>query len=442
MKTQSGAQMTLFESEIIYVLIRGTALLSLVALFYGFVSDIAPSVLPRGFTIGLAFGFAAVIAMSDPFELGPGVIVDARGIVLVLAAPFGGPLAGLISGLIAGAYRLWIGGAGAYLGVIVVVSAVLIGILCSRFVRKREGGYDPSKLLVLATLGCAQSFLLLLIPFFAPGVDPMRTLVPHVAANWFGILLLGHFLTGVGRRRHATRILQREAFTDSLTGLPNRRAFDQSVERLSDLRERGEVPGPVALLLIDIDHFKQVNDQWGHFFGDKVLRSVSTTIRRQVRRGDILARYGGEEIAVILPSTQHSDACSVAERIRMAVENGEFRVKITASVGVAIDEDINAFCDLFQAADRALYRAKKNGRNRIELEILPELVGSDEALPSAVVRKGRTALPKRVFEVAWINAAASAFSIRIGQWGRSRYRKPHRTLTAPDEFARFLGQGE
>lgn len=360
----------LIETDVIYVLIRGTALLSLVALSYGFVTDMGKAETSHGVAVGLVFGFASVLTMSDPFVLAPGVIIDARGIILVLAAPFGGLSAALVSGVIASIYRLWIGGAAAPLGVLVILAAVGTGYLCSRQVRKREGGYSLRQLLVLALFGSMQSFLLLLIPFFAPNVDPVPMLFPHVATNYIGIVLLGHFLSGIARRRHLTQMYQREALTDPLTGLPNRRAFDQAVENVERLRSGKNASSSLALLLIDIDHFKRVNDKWGHFFGDKVLRSVADTISRQVRLEDTVARYGGEEIAVILPARSRFDACKVAERIRLAIESANRQSNITVSIGVAADEDRVAFDEIFKAADRALYQAKENGRNRIELEYI------------------------------------------------------------------------
>ncbi|MEN3793640.1 diguanylate cyclase [Fulvimarina sp. MAC3] len=385
----------LFDIEIIFVLIRGTALLSLVALFYGFVSDMGGGVMPRGPAVGLAFGFAAVLTMSDPFVLGDGVIIDARGVILVLAAPFGGLSAALVSGIIASLYRLWLGGAGAPIGVTVIVAAVAIGALCSRYVKQSEGGYDFRELLAFAIFGSLQSFLLLLIPLLAPNIDPMRALFPHVAANFLGILILGHFLTGVGRRRYATKLFKREALTDPLTELPNRRAFDQAVQRMT--AKRGEKGGidSVALLLIDIDHFKQVNDKWGHVFGDRILRSVAHTILRHARREDLVARYGGEEIAIILPAISQFEACKLAERIRLAIEAANQRFEITASIGVAVaDDDNRAFRELFQAADRALYQAKERGRNRIELEYLkpamhPEMPDEPETYAERAALQGR-----------------------------------------------------
>jgi len=171
------------------------------------------------------------------------------------------------------------------------------------------------------------------------------------------------------------------AHTDSLTGLANRRAFDEALNRewKRTLREGSQI----SLLLLDIDHFKRFNDQFGHQVGDDCLRAVASATARAVRSTDLVARYGGEEIAIILIGTGSSDAINVAEKIRRAVEelqlSHDFSAttasKITVSVGVAtaLSRDGGTMrmpeC-LLQAADAALYKAKHLGRNRTSTAML------------------------------------------------------------------------
>jgi diguanylate cyclase (GGDEF)-like protein len=168
------------------------------------------------------------------------------------------------------------------------------------------------------------------------------------------------------------RSLETESATDPLTGLNNRRVFDQrwSVELARASRFRL----PLSLLMIDIDHFKEVNDSCGHAVGDHVLVSVGQLITRSLRTSDIAARYGGEEFAVIAPHTVPDAAAVLAERVRVAVQReaslalgeraGERNV--TVSVGVAGFEDVPlAGRDVFERADEALYEAKRAGRNRV-----------------------------------------------------------------------------
>ncbi|MFQ3610776.1 MAG: diguanylate cyclase [Fimbriimonadales bacterium] len=159
--------------------------------------------------------------------------------------------------------------------------------------------------------------------------------------------------------------LQNLAITDGLTGLRNRRAFEEHL--IQEVSEAKRFKTPIALLMIDVDHFKQFNDTFGHALGDEVLRAVASILAREARQSDIVARYGGEEFAVIMPHTDLTSAMLAAERFRRTVEAHEgFPRSITISVGVAqyLDE-MSSHEDLVKLADQALYRAKGLGRNRV-----------------------------------------------------------------------------
>ncbi len=161
--------------------------------------------------------------------------------------------------------------------------------------------------------------------------------------------------------------VNKRASTDGLTGLVNRRAFDEHLKRL--LNETDRFGQPLALILADIDHFKRINDTWGHEAGDEVLRAVAAKLSEGVRTVDVIARYGGEEIAILLPQTSVVGAADLADRLRGAVESRPVKFKgeeipVTASFGVASYPDaVRASDGLFRAADRALYEAKSAGRN-------------------------------------------------------------------------------
>jgi two-component system cell cycle response regulator len=169
------------------------------------------------------------------------------------------------------------------------------------------------------------------------------------------------------------RRLERLAITDPLTALLNRRAL---TERLA--AEMGRVrryDSTVSLLLLDLDHFKGVNDQYGHLVGDDVLTEMGVLLQGAVRAVDIVARYGGEEFVVVLPETAADGATAFAERLRELVEEHPFTrgddraLKLTASIGVATypAPDIESVEDFFAQADQALYRAKAEGRNRVRV---------------------------------------------------------------------------
>jgi diguanylate cyclase len=164
-----------------------------------------------------------------------------------------------------------------------------------------------------------------------------------------------------------------EALTDPLTGALNRRGFDMQFSRL--LAESETSNGEISLIMLDIDHFKKINDTHGHLFGDKVIRGVAEVLKANVKGRDAIARLGGEEFGVLLPDTSLSGAQVLADRIRQMVEKGRIRRQdgkdevggITISLGVAElnrDEDTTAFLN---RADMALYFSKENGRNRVSI---------------------------------------------------------------------------
>jgi diguanylate cyclase (GGDEF)-like protein len=160
--------------------------------------------------------------------------------------------------------------------------------------------------------------------------------------------------------------LEALASLDSLTGLKNRRAFEERLqEEISRARRSKEC---FALLLLDIDHFKNFNDSFGHPRGDDVLKSVSRVLSRSVRDADFIARYGGEEFAIILPDTDRDAAKLMGERLRVAIEENAWDARpITVSVGAAAWLDGASAESLIDQADRALYRSKQAGRNIVTL---------------------------------------------------------------------------
>ena len=174
-------------------------------------------------------------------------------------------------------------------------------------------------------------------------------------------------------RHHLYSGVEKIGFTDELTGLSNRRMFNYLIER--EITRSRRYRRPLSLVMIDIDHFKKINDTWGHPIGDLVLRDLGALMRANFRRLDVPVRYGGEEFAVILPETSLEEAINFAERFRVKVEqalfsSGRERIPVTISLGVAsvgnspISEEMDAE-GLLQMADRALYQAKQSGRNRI-----------------------------------------------------------------------------
>jgi diguanylate cyclase len=164
-----------------------------------------------------------------------------------------------------------------------------------------------------------------------------------------------------------------EALIDGLTGLANRRSLDIALAQCL-ATSSPDLPGP-SLLIADIDHFKNINDNYGHLFGDKVIRSIATILRDNIKGKDLAARYGGEEFVVVLPETPLDGARSIAEKLRRVVENchikrvgsDEVVANVTISLGVACRLPGESEQQLIARADEALYQAKQLGRNRVTL---------------------------------------------------------------------------
>jgi diguanylate cyclase (GGDEF)-like protein len=178
------------------------------------------------------------------------------------------------------------------------------------------------------------------------------------------------------------RALHRTARTDSMTGLLNRRAFEEILAR--DL-QRAAIEGlPVWLVMLDIDHFKSVNDSLGHQAGDEVIRGVAAALTRCVRPMDILCRIGGEEFAILLHGLYPHDAREVADRIREEIAGTERLpgdVRLTASLGLASSQRGETFEELMRRSDAALYASKRNGRNRVTMHDAMPAVDANASTP-------------------------------------------------------------
>jgi two-component system cell cycle response regulator len=188
--------------------------------------------------------------------------------------------------------------------------------------------------------------------------------------------LLARVMTQVRRKRYADRLRSNVqmsmelALTDGLTGLYNRRYMETHLDTL--LEKSHESGRPLSLIMIDIDHFKPINDTYGHDAGDAVLREFATRVQASVRGIDLSCRYGGEEFVIVMPDADSSIACAVGERLRKKIGGGPFSVSggqrkldVTISVGIALLQAGDSSDTILKRADEALYRAKRDGRNRV-----------------------------------------------------------------------------
>ncbi|MGD0166851.1 MAG: diguanylate cyclase [Gaiellaceae bacterium] len=223
--------------------------------------------------------------------------------------------------------------------------------------------------------------------FFRRGDQLAGFLVASVVSILLLFRLLVHAFDRYRHSEHLEQALREQeqlAVMDSLTGLYNRRFLDAELQLELDRGLRSQEP--VGVLLCDLDHFKEVNDNHGHLIGDSVLREVARRLLRAVRNGDLVARYGGEEFVVLLPGGDKEQIREIGERCRRAFDEAPFylpdghKTNVTISIGGACwPDDANSSRGLFEAADAALYLAKEGGRNRIRVaeagDVVPARTG-------------------------------------------------------------------
>jgi diguanylate cyclase (GGDEF)-like protein len=215
-------------------------------------------------------------------------------------------------------------------------------------------------------LGCASGIVALVMVF---GVSPLQAMQPELAdvawrlSLWLVFTLCAAIMYAARRWREIDVLLQ-EAETDPLTGLSNRRKIESWLAREFDRALRYE--RPLSIVMMDIDHFKRVNDSYGHAIGDLVLTSIARRITRRMRVSDHFGRWGGEEFILICPETDTTDAMLVADRMRRTIRQKPMRKAgtVTASFGVSTYSGQGDYEDLIAEADAYLYVAKQQGRDR------------------------------------------------------------------------------
>lgn len=295
------------------------------------------------------------------------VTIDFHLVPVMVAGFFGGPVTGGMSGLLIGLYHLFFRGWG---GAGHALAALVLGLgsgFCNPWTFRRHRFY-----VLVPALGGA---VLVTLADLIEGT--FRISQPRFWAGYFIFLVLHVlvYILMVGLLRDLTVLnehyqrLEREATLDGMTGLFNFRYFDNTLREFLEAAVRRADKLTVAF--IDIDHFKKINDTYGHQVGDEVLRQLAEVIRHSLRPFDVAARYGGEEFAAILPGCNAENALKVGERIRRNVEQKIFaadglQLRITVSVGVTTFPDYaQNEEELIRQSDMALYRAKQMGRNRV-----------------------------------------------------------------------------
>jgi diguanylate cyclase (GGDEF)-like protein len=266
--------------------------------------------------------------------------------------------------------------------VIAAIAVVYTALTLFELWRGRSDGAWrwPIMVVLLAHAAAIPLRIPLAIAWFQPNPSDIDLLTFMIFESAFVCISAAYLFGSLAKDQIAARY-RRAALTDFLTQVPNRRSFLETAERL--LTRTRFARGPVALLLFDLDGFKNINDRYGHQTGDEVLIAFCRLSTSMLRPADLFGRIGGEEFASLLPDTGERDAVALAERLRAAFEDmshsvGALTLRTTVSIGIAISDDATVdLSALLKEADQALYHAKELGRNRVEISGRP-----DKALPT------------------------------------------------------------
>lgn len=248
---------------------------------------------------------------------------------------------------------------------LVVLGATIVMLLRPRIKSLADIGRVMAFLFTFVAATVALRLVLSLGILGHRGLEPAAHDLSTIGLTMLGFGFVAMYVAETKRRLHE------ETRLDSLTGLHNRRAFEEKIQREVQIAARDNTP--LTLLMMDLDHFKQLNDTWGHALGDRALRTFGGVLLTVTGTRDAVARLGGEEFAILLPGRSPRSALSLAERLRATVEGlrlseGEELVRFTVSVGLSsLLPGEKSFEQMLRRADRALYKVKRSGRNRVLL---------------------------------------------------------------------------
>ncbi|MCW8972684.1 MAG: EAL domain-containing protein [Gammaproteobacteria bacterium] len=352
-------------------LIHNTAMLvALVALYQLLISRRLPHTLVGQLTFGLLLGLVAVVGMMDPLEHSPGIIFDGRSIIIAIAGYIGGPLVALVSAVTAAAYRAWLGGGGAPVGIAVIAVSAAIGVYF-HYLRKKRGG--PLGPLLLFGFGLVVQLAVLGLFTFLPdghGRQVISALGTNILLFYpLATMLIALLFEDYEAQERTKQQQHYLAYHDSLSGLPNRSALLREIGAVLQHSRPSDDRG--ALLLLNIDRFKRLNDARGHTIGDALLRAVGQRLSPLLSRDSLLARLSADEFACLIKSGAHKDrveelseAIHHAFRRPLSVGADEFAITISAGIATFPMGGRDTTGEIMRRADTALHHAKRAGGNR------------------------------------------------------------------------------
>ncbi len=391
---------------------------------------------------GFLFGIAGVIGMMTPVQYGNGVIFDGRSIILFVAGMFGGPFVAALSASIIGAYRIWLGGAGVYIGVIVTVMAALIGV-AFYYYRKSVGG--SLNALQLLGAGLLVHIVMLLLFLYLPdgiGIWIDKQLGPTIILFYpVATMLICLLFQDYEEKEHGHVELHRLAYYDSLTGLPNR---SLQIDRLNRaLLECKNTGAKGALILLNLDRFKTLNEARGHAVGDMLLCYIADRLKLLVEADGMLARMSADEFAVLVQrnvnDTTEIDSVvnhlldKIRVQLKLPIQLGDDELIASGSIGIAtfpvsIEDDAG---DVFRRADTAMHRAKQNGGNQSIL--FEQSIASVAEQRFKIERELRLAIPAGEL-MLYLQSQVNAAGVVVGAESLVRWQHPERGLVPPSLF--------
>lgn len=359
--------------DILIGLVHALGTMTLIAFVYGATQRSRLGDRTKSMVTGIILGLGAIFAMMTPTTIAEGVITDGRTVFMGVAAAFGGVFSAAIAATMIGLYRLHLGGAGAFAGITGIVLAALIG-LCWRFSTKAENRGKLPNLIILGAIIPASFIVIWMLPpdiAYRFSTTVLPAMFPY---SIMSTIIFGTLLHRERKLVFAERSLREAADNDFLTGLLNRRAFTHRIKQSALSTTSDDLIS--TLVVLDLDHFKKINDDFGHGAGDQALVKFGELLTRMCRDSDTVARIGGEEFAVFMNKTNADQARIALQRIldatrQQSIQIGDQMITFTASVGAVEFCPANVkFEDALLAADKALYRAKDEGRDRLVFDSL------------------------------------------------------------------------
>lgn len=394
--------------------------------------------------VGLALGITTIVIMLTPWIYQPGIVFDTRSVLLSIAGLFFGAIPTAIAMFMAAALRYYQGGTGVVTGILVIFSSGIIGITWN-YLRKGEIASISRGELYL--FGMVVHIFMLLLMLTIPGGIALRVLsavvVPVLIIYPLATTLMGKLLANrllreklVDNLAVSEEIIWQQANFDPLTRLPNRRMLLDHLEQ--ETKKSARSNEPLALLLLDLDLFKEINDTFGHDIGDLLLQQAAERLRVCVLDTDIIARIGGDEFTIILSELEDAHRpVRVAENILHCLSEpfqlGTELAYISVSIGITLyPTDATNIEALLKHADQAMYAAKNEGRNRYHFFTPAMQEAAQQRM--RLINDLRTALNEQQFLVHY----QPIIELRTGAIYKAealvRWQHPQRGLVSPGEF--------